>query len=735
MMPRSCLPLLSLLLALSLGCDDGDDPADNPPAQDTSAIDAAPVDAQAGEDAAVVDAQLDEDIAVVVDAEVDEDAVAADAQIEADVVEADEGICLLTPDDPEPDFVEEIGCRGDHEAVAAPPLVASIPGVRSSKTVVDRIDESHLYFQNSRRYPIHWDFASAHLSGQGLPIVPPLGQFNQSEYYSPDRRFILGALNFYEGPRVWAYEIAPYDAASAALIEAAFDLIRESLYVGDALRFHPTSDNVAREAERLPEDIPIVTTDELYEGIIYQPLNLATSIGQLRFFSTMELETRYLSFRDIAVLETVPNDLSVCVGTITDQFQTPLSHINVLAQNRGTPNMGLRGAFQDPTLRALEGRWVELTVGASEYTIREVTEAEADAWWEAHRPDEIVIPSADLSITDLRDIEEVLDVEGLGLEAALAASIPAFGGKASHYGAFPHMELPIPYPKAFVVPIYYYDQFMRQNGFDARVEAMLEDPAFQSDPAIRADTLDALRDDMKAAPVDPDTLALLTAKLEAEYAGVRMKFRSTTNCEDLEGFTGAGLYQSAVGDPNNPSRPYDKALRKVWSSIWRLRAFEERAYRGIEHRNVGMAVLIHRSFPTEDSNGVAVTANIFDPSGIEPGYYINVQAGDVSVVEPQAGVTSDQFVYHYDMPGQPIVYLGHSSEVPAGENVLTRVEVAELAEALSAIHAYFAPLYGPNTPDHFYAMDIEFKFDSTGPSGTSDLVIKQARPYPGRGGL
>ena len=66
------------------------------------------------------------------------------------------------------------------------------------------------------------------------------------------------------------------------------------------------------------------------------------SMGQLRFFSKIDLETQYLGFRDIAVLEVIPNDLSVCTGTITTQFQTPLSHINVLAQNRGTPNMGLR---------------------------------------------------------------------------------------------------------------------------------------------------------------------------------------------------------------------------------------------------------------------------------------------------------------------------------------------------------------------------------------------------------
>ena len=73
--------------------------------------------------------------------------------------------------------------------------------------------------------------------------------------------------------------------------------------------------------------------------------------------------------------------------------------------------------------------------------------------------------------------------------------------------------------------------------------------------------------------------------------------------------------------------------------------------------------------------------------------------------------------------------------MPAGETVLSRAETAELGEALEAIHAFFSPLYGPNSPEHFYAMDVEFKFDTdaAAPELGSRLVIKQARPYPGRG--
>ena len=139
----------------------------------------------------------------------------------------------------------------------------------------------------------------------------------------------------------------------------------------------------------------------------------------------------------------------------------------------------------------------------------------------------------------------------------------------------------------------------------------------------------------------------------------------------------------------HPDKPVMDAVREVWASIWFFRAYEERAYRSIDHTKVGMALLVHRSFPDEEANGVALTGNIFDTTGLEPGFYVNVQKGELSVVKPEAGVTTDQFIYHFDMPGQPIVFLDHSNQVEEGETVLTIAQTYELGKALKAIHLYF----------------------------------------------
>jgi len=502
------------------------------------------------------------------------------------------------------------------------------------------------------------------------------------------------------------------------MITQGYDQLVETSFFGQELYFHPTSCNVETVAEDLPSHVKVITTDELFEGITYQPLNLGESMGQLRFYTIEELTSDdvYVSPRDVVVLDAVPNDISVVAGLITSEMQTPLSHVNVLSQNRGTPNMAYRGAYDNEDFRALELAWVRLEVGAFDFVLEEVTEEEADAWWEENKPPDVQVPDLDLTVTDLRDIEEItLD------------DIPAFGGKASHYGVMSQIGEAVPCPKAFAVPVYYYKQFAEQNGFEDRIDELLADDTFLNDPFYRDDALDALRADMEVAPVDEDFTNLLYDKLNTDYPDTRMRFRSSTNAEDLPGFTGAGLYSSASGDFNDPDKPVLDAVRHVWASLWNFRAYEERTYNGIDHEAVAMALLVHHSFPDEEANGVALTNNMFDET--QPGFYINVQLGEESVVAPDPDVTVDSFLYYFYYPGQPITYFSHSSLVDEGDSVLTTSQVYDLGVALDAIHYHFFDYY--YEAGYFYAMDVEFKFDDLDTGDEPSLWVKQARPHPG----
>lgn len=645
--------------------------------------------------------------------------------------------CQLPSGSESPEFLKVIGCDGDFQALASEPVTVDLPGARSTKVVLDQADANALWFQNSVKYQIHYEFVSTHLSGDGLPLVPDLASFNTTEYYTPDRRFILGAVTYYEGPQVWALEISPYDTASAAMITLLYQTVAKNVFFGKKLYFHPTSDAVAIEADKLGSEVPVITTDDLYAAIDYQPLSLATGIGRLRFEKAANLETTYLTHEDIVVLDEAPNDISVVQGLITQEFQTPLSHVNVLSQNRHTPNMGLRNAMTNATLRALEGKLVELTVAASTWSIREVTLAEAEAYWDAHKPPAVTLPTLDLSVTGLWDIEDVTPEPATGesLRDAIKKSVLAFGGKAAHYSILARTN-DVPIQKAFAVPVYYYDQFMKQNGFYDMVNAMIADPTFQADAAVRDKKLAELRAAMAIAPIDMGLQTLLQDKIAAEYGTHKMRFRTSTNSEDLDGFPCAGCYESHTGDPTDWPDVLD-AIRETYMSTWLFRTFEERTYYGIAHDSVGMALLVHWNFPDEEANGVAVTANPFDATGVDPAFYVNVQyGGDIEVVAPPPGVTSDQFLYYFSQPNQPITYLTHSSIIPKGDTVLSNVQAHSLGVALDAIHKRFSPAYGPAAGNNgWYAMDIEFKFDDeAAPGKPATLYIKQARPYPGRGG-
>ena len=128
-----------------------------------------------------------------------------------------------------------------------------------------------------------------------------------------------------------------------------------------------------------------------------------------------------------------------------------------------------------------------------------------------------------------------------------------------------------------------------------------------------------------------------------------------------------------------------------------------------------------------------MTNNPFAPSGQDPAFFVNVQqGGDVEVVAPPPGVTSDQFLYYFTQPNQPVLYMTHSSLVEPGDTVLTGRQIHTLGVALNAIQERFSAAYGPAAGHNgWYGMDVEFKFDDEDAAdGLHALFVKQARPYP-----
>ncbi len=634
---------------------------------------------------------------------------------------ADKSQECTVPEGADPDWIRVIRCQADYDLLTSDREDAVFAHTATLNFLIDREDGDRVYFINTERFDLHYFFAAQYLDVPDRTPVGTHGEFNTLNYRRENRRFLLGKVMHYQDQGLLTLEMSAGDTASADMIVDAYGLVKKSLFDGDALLYRPVSNDQEAMLDQIAARIPVIHTEDVFQGQSYQPLNTVVGYGTLQFRRVAELSGRPVGPTDIVVLDRVPNDVSLVSGIVTDEFQTPLSHVNLLSKNRGTPNMALAGAFDDDELRALEGRLVRLQVGPQDYSIEEAELSEAQDFWDSMRPVDTLVPVFDASVDRLLDLSE------LGIADSVIV-----GAKAANMAEMGKIEgTPLPLPEAaFAVPFAFYQRHLQANGIDLLIDALLSDVAANT---LSADELRARLFDLRwrifTAPIDPDDLAAIVAAMSTRWPAEQdLRFRSSTNVEDLADFNGAGLYTSAGASRGEGEGAVADALRVVWASAWNHQAFVEREFYRVDHSKVRMAVLIHPAFVDELANGVAVTINEFAQN--RPAFYINSQVGEVSVTNPTGQAVPEQILYYtwYEEPEYEVItrssLLRDQTDWPGGPSVFTPEELSELADLLERIHNHFRPLYPPRAD---FAMDVEFKL---GPG--RKIFIKQARPLAGR---
>jgi len=475
--------------------------------------------------------------------------------------------------------------------------------------VIDRRDGNRLYYVNSKRYRFHRDFVN------GTYLSLERGEAFEQNYFKPNRRFILGTLAYQVPVRRWTFEFREGDLIEPELIKLTGDLINKTFF--EPVAYKP-NDLRQEEASAKIEGLARVLQSELVREQEYVPLNVARGLGRVHIVDKLD-ETVEIGSNEILVLDEVPSSLPPVAGLIVSKPSTPLSHVNLLVKGWGVPNAYIRNARE--LLKAYDGWWVSFETLPDRYHLKRADRSELDAYQERLKARlDMMRPRADLGEKRLADLRQ-----------QRARMAPAFGAKSANLGEVLNARLPgITVPNGFTIPVFYYQQFVRENGLEEPIYEMMNDQRFVHDPPYRRRRLAELRERIKAGKLNDALRAAVLRKVRAGYAGKGLFVRSSSNVEDLPNFSGAGLYDT-VPNVKEEEKLFD-AIKTVWASLWNFEAYEARERAGVDHSQSFMGVLIQEGV-NADSAGVMITADPFDAEN-RGAVYISAKRGlGIKVVE------------------------------------------------------------------------------------------------------
>lgn len=614
-------------------------------------------------------------------------------------------------------YTKSLATVDDFLAFQGEPLTAKFNEVLSVKLVLDK-KSGELYFLNHRFYQYHFEFCVNALGFKGS-----LGSFNTLNYIeNDDQLFYLANLNYYKSQKKYAIELTSSTIYKPESLKLLYRKIRENSFIKDSLYILIGSGYLMDLAEGPRLGLPKLYPDEIYKNQEYQLLQSGVAYGYLKAVENLDASYMNINPSDIILIKGTPLQIPLCAAIITETFQTPLSHIQILARNRKIPSAVLKSAWQQKEFNDLVNQPVKLTLSTDGYLMERCSKEEVVKYLKQKQQTKTVRLKANYNYKDLPEGTglRLKSIGAVGMKAAALGELQFLSKKKSENWKVPE--------GLFAIPFYYYQEHMKQPGIQTALHAVKED---LNTVELRS-ALKHLRNTIRNTPINPQLLKMVDERIVRNKQGYSYRFRSSSNAEDLDGFSGAGLYTSKTGVLNDPTRSIEAAVKAVWASAWSDAAYMERKIHGIDQNTVAMGIVCHRNFPAEAANGVAITKNLYRPDF--NGFTINVQPGEHSVVEPDSNSICEQLILMPESNIDPqsyhisADYISYSSYT-YGRRVLDRTQLESLYDALNEVKAHFF-LYtnvggGSNNDFYDYGLDIEFKFENNG-----DLYLKQVRFYP-----
>lgn len=625
-------------------------------------------------------------------------------------------------------------------------------------------DPNLVYFQDSGRYEFHFDFALECLA----PFIGmTIEQFDAVTLHAANQQAVLGAVllpPWHDPPfEEYGVQLVRNDPYTREETVRLFNVVKNSVLADPNVKayYFPTYEQypVAQQNRQwfAGQGIPIGSTAQWAEGNAAYAEGWA--LGTLKFVPGAEIQTAYaagdLLPDDLLLTDGVPAEVPAVAGIISLMPSTPNSHVAILSRSQGVPFVHLALEPDAAQARALIGHSVYLAVTQERFS--QSCEVELlDVGFLSAEEKSSLLALKDAPPLVIRPMTSPgrlwADTSGLR-----PADMGSFGGKASNYGILRQAVADNSQP-ALAFSFDLWDGFLDQALPAAFAKATLRDeiarrlaryPTYPpADMQALFDDLKSIRDLFKNTEVTKFGAtgpSVVSALQEFGFdPNKNLRFRSSTNVEDSEQFTGAGLYDSfsgcladdldddtagpSIGDPTETDeRGVFRAIRKVFASFYNDNAFLERLKHGVNEAQVGMALLVHYSFPDdiELANGVATMEKTDGP-----GWSVSIvsQKGAVSVTNPPTDAVPEEVRIDVGFHGLSASVLQRSSLVPLRENTVLvwDAEYLQLYELLVAA----AQRYCEETKKDNVVLDLEYK--KVAPDGT--LILKQIREIPRAGG-
>ena len=640
--------------------------------------------------------------------------------------------------------------------VALRQLSGEMSGYPFIKIVLD-IKTQTVHFINDHVYKFHVDYIAENLLDMTREEARgQIDELNKQFYLSDKRHFYLGILAFHKNnddKKFFTLETVEVDNMNAHMIQHFYHKVKEALTLAYPLYLKPANHLQESYVNKIdPIEVPRIFNYELVATKTYIPLNKGETRGRLRVFRDYN-EYRdnrdNIEWYDILVMNRVPDNIPRVSGIINSEHTTPLSHTNVLAHGWLIPNAIQIGILQDIEDLELDGKWVSYIVdhNASQIEMKEVDAPDPQQFkkpeWTSQK---IKLEKPESKTSKILNLVELRknDRRKYGTKAANIGELNHLIKNGSsrligHYkvkrdfrpNLLPYLSELLNEPKQHLLQQRAHellvDNILIPRGI--AIPFSLQQRFLESSPQIQqqigklkmalelgAKEVDALciglQRLIKKTPIPQEIKNEISSQISTHLKGAKkVVVRSSSNAEDLNNFSAAGIYESKTKITTMDQA--FAAIKSVWASLVASRTAHLRKEAGIPLDDTYMGVTIQEQIQPK-LGGVLVTTNPMNPKQDIRNVYINATKNSVEKVV-DGTLLPYQFLYNTMEGGGRTMSLGSYKQDLSDEYKKILQRVAIIGRLLQS---HFSPDLTFEQP-----VDIEWATDG------NKIYILQLRPY------